>query len=234
MLKIPKTISMDGWKEVAISDCGEELVLLDNLDPAKITIEPEYFNKKIPGATKKQYLRKGAANRLLQAATILKQYDPRCKILVFDAFRPLVVQDFLFKEQLAKFRVEHPDWGDETLSVYTQKYVSIPSQNPNKPSPHSTGGAIDLSIIKDGKQLEMTPSGFDDASEISRTDYFETSKNPAEFVYRDNRRLLYTCMIEAGFTNYPEEWWHFDYGNQFWGKLCNKKAIYGLVKGGEI
>ena len=23
-------------------------------------------------------------------------------------------------------------------------------------------------------------------------------------------------MEDAGFTNYEEEWWHFDYGNQNW------------------
>lgn len=34
----------------------------------------------------------------------------------------------------------------------------------------------------------------------------------------------------AGFINYPEEWWHFDYGNQFWAKLAGKKAIYGAAK----
>lgn len=45
-----------------------------------------------------------------------------------------------------------------------------------------------------------------------------------------NRRLLYTVMVEAGFTNYPLEWWHYDYGDQFWGHLSKRDAIYGLAE----
>ncbi|KAG0505300.1 MAG: D-alanyl-D-alanine dipeptidase [Candidatus Udaeobacter sp.] len=35
-----------------------------------------------------------------------------------------------------------------------------------------------------------------------------------------NRRLLYWIMREAGFANYPYEWWHFDWGTQFWITNC--------------
>jgi D-alanyl-D-alanine dipeptidase len=31
-----------------------------------------------------------------------------------------------------------------------------------------------------------------------------------------NRRLLYWTMREAGFTNYPYEYWHYDYGDQMY------------------
>lgn len=36
-------------------------------------------------------------------------------------------------------------------------------------------------------------------------------------------------MTQAGFTNYPEVWWHYDFGNQFWGKITGEKAKYGLA-----
>jgi D-alanyl-D-alanine dipeptidase len=36
-------------------------------------------------------------------------------------------------------------------------------------------------------------------------------------------------MHELGFTNYPEEWWHFDYGNQFYAKIKDKAAICGVA-----
>lgn len=42
-----------------------------------------------------------------------------------------------------------------------------------------------------------------------------------------NRRLLYHLLNDVGFTNYREEWWHFDYGDQFWGKLSGDAAVYG-------
>jgi D-alanyl-D-alanine dipeptidase len=36
-------------------------------------------------------------------------------------------------------------------------------------------------------------------------------------------------MIAAGFTNYPLEWWHFDFGDQFWGAITDRIARYGVV-----
>ena len=37
-------------------------------------------------------------------------------------------------------------------------------------------------------------------------------------------------MIEQGFTSYAEEWWHFDYGDQFWGSITGQDAIYGPIE----
>lgn len=78
----------------------------------------------------------------------------------YDTYRPLDVQQSLFETQKAKFRETHPEWDEETLDSNTQNYVSLPSPNDARktthPSPHSTGGAIDLTIIKmdeQGKKL---------------------------------------------------------------------------------
>ncbi len=35
-------------------------------------------------------------------------------------------------------------------------------------------------------------------------------------------------MTEAGFVNYDQEWWHFEYGSQRWAFVKKKEsAIYG-------
>ena len=37
-------------------------------------------------------------------------------------------------------------------------------------------------------------------------------------------------MTEAGFQNYEEEWWHYDYGNVTWARKAHKQqAIYGPI-----
>jgi hypothetical protein len=36
-------------------------------------------------------------------------------------------------------------------------------------------------------------------------------------------------MNAAGFACYEEEAWHFDYGNQFWGKKKGQPAIYSTA-----
>lgn len=107
------------------------------------------------------------------------------------------------------------------------EFVSLPSLDPQKPSPHLTGGSVDLTIATlDGLYLDMgTP--FDDFSERAHTAFYNDKggDSPAN----RNRELLYSCLTSVGFTNYPSEWWHYDYGNQFWGSATGSNAIYGLI-----
>ena len=45
-----------------------------------------------------------------------------------------------------------------------------------------------------------------------------------------NRCILFHSMKEAGFQNYEEEWWHYDYGNVTWARKAHKlQAIYGPI-----
>jgi D-alanyl-D-alanine dipeptidase len=118
---------------------------------------------------------------------------------------------------------------------WTKKYVSFPSNHTAHPSPHSTGGSIDLSILDEqGKPLDMG-TNFDEMTSLASTRSFEQRMgkegklNQKDKIILENRRCLYHCMTQAGFTNYHEEWWHFDYGNQFWGKATNQPAMYGIA-----
>ena len=102
-------------------------------------------------------------------------------------------------------------------------FVSYPSEDPDCPFVHSTGGAVDLTIVDpEGRELDMG-TGFDDFSDAANTAYFE--KNGSQEI-RDNRRLLYNVMLAAGFTNYPSEWWHYDFGDRFWAAIKNTDSIY--------
>jgi len=38
-------------------------------------------------------------------------------------------------------------------------------------------------------------------------------------------------MEDQGFVNYPYEWWHYSYGDKYWGYVKNKTAIYDTVEG---
>ncbi len=75
---------------------------------------------------------------------------------------------------------------------------------------------------------------FDDAASVSGTCYFEKRRHKSQSALeaRRNRRLLVHAMEEAGFANYPGEWWHFDFGTQMWvmngGHNCS--AFYGRTE----
>jgi D-alanyl-D-alanine dipeptidase len=78
-------------------------------------------------------------------------------------------------------------------------------------------------------------TAFDQMGEKCLTRYYEMKLEKGERLNRkdqealENRRLLFDFMTSAGFTNYHEEWWHYDYGNQFWGKIKDENAIYSYI-----
>ncbi len=115
----------------------------------------------------------------------------------------------------------------EKANLLARQFVSYPDENPLKPFVHSTGGALDLNIVDcNGQELDMG-TDFDDFTSNAYTSAFENRKTFEAF---ENRRMLFDVMISAGFTNYPSEWWHYDYGDLFWavetGTDC---AMYGGV-----
>lgn len=125
-------------------------------------------------------LRKSAAEKLaLVQASLEKQ---GLGLLVWDCYRPLEVQEQMWKIM--------PD----------SKYVA----NPKKGSKHNRGMAVDLTLVDANGELEM-PTKFDDFSDRARSDY---QGGTAE--QRKNRDKLKEEMQAQGFTSYAGEWWHFD------------------------
>lgn len=232
VVPIPKGPKISGWKEVEIKE-PDELEPLVNLAKDEklkpyIILSAQYHQQGISGSLETMWAREGVADALFEAAKLLpKGY----KLMIWDAWRPTAVQQALFDEHLDSLRKEMPELSEEELREDAQKYVSLPSRDPKKPSPHNTGGAIDLTIVgPDRKELDMGTK-FDHFGPRAHTRYYEelpeTALSLKDLEARQNRRLLYFVMIQVGFTNYPEEWWHFDLWNQFWGRIKGKVAIYG-------
>jgi D-alanyl-D-alanine dipeptidase len=198
----------------------------------RIVVISQYHMRGISGAMPDCLARKGVAERLIAASELLPS---DLRLVIWDAWRPYQVQEALFEQYLASLRQEYPDVSSEDLMAEASKFVSLPSDNPLHPAPHSTGGAVDLSIIReDGKYLKMG-TDFDQFTPEARTRYYEELCANGrglcgDLPYLQNRRLLYSVMISAGFSSYPEEWWHYDYGNQWWATLRGESsAKYGLA-----
>jgi D-alanyl-D-alanine dipeptidase len=207
------------YGHIPIQDAGEPLV---NLSTYPFVCMSEYYKQ---GLTKTPdlFLRKGVAKRLLQATERIGEYT----LAIFDAWRPREGQRALYQKFFDDFKTAHPEWDEERLHYETGFFVAQPD-NPNRIPPHSTGGAVDLSLIdKNGTLLDMgTP--FDFPGEESKALYFEERGRDTQV--RENRRLLRDAMLGAGFRVHPEEWWHFDFGNQFWALQYDMPhALYGEV-----
>ena len=203
----------------------EPLVDLSEYFRGEIKTEPVYYNQGIKGATDRCLVRLTVAKMLENALALLPR---NLTFMVYDAWRPLCVQEELYNEYFTKIRNQHPDWTPVQVEAETVNFVSVPEYNMQKPAVHSTGGAIDLTLVYRDREnpLDMGTL-FDDFTPKSNTDYFEKSDND---LVKKNRRLLYYTMINSGFTNLPSEWWHYDYGDRFWSFYQKKPALYPGIK----
>jgi len=213
-----------------IQECGEELIPM-SLIPEKILVRPQYAVQLLDGTLPEIFARESVFTKLVAAADLL---PPGHRFVVYDCWRPVRVQQSLFDAMKAQFAEQSPTKTDAELTEMALVYVALPSTDPSKPSPHNTGGAIDLTIAgPDGRVLNMG-GGYDDPREVSATAYFENKLAAGETLSAfeqeacENRRMFYWIMTGAGFTNYVDEWWHFDYGNQNWAWAGGHgQAIYG-------
>lgn len=227
-IDIPEPHLMEGWKSFPIEECHQPLVSLNNLEGShSIKVLPMYSKLGIQQASTQLYLRQEATDRLIQAS---KNLPAGYSFVIFDSYRPIVVQQEIFSRFKDELRKSHQEINENELNSMTEVYVSLPSRDPLKPSPHSTGGAIDLSIANEKQELLEMGADWDSFDIKSQTAYFRLLNG----TYHQNRRLLYQLMTGVGYTNYPEEWWHYDFGNQFWARIVTRTAIYGLAQGGEI
>jgi D-alanyl-D-alanine dipeptidase len=192
---------------------------------------PPYFHR-APGAIDQLFLRRSVVGKLVKINEVLAADG--LSLHVHDGWRPLAVQayfhDVWVPRELTRRR---PDLTPVEILAEADRYWSRPSDDPARPSPHLTGGAVDLTLAwADSGQPLFMGGLFDDPAPISRTDFYETADErgfsfSAEEA-RANRRLLFWLMVGEGFANYPEEWWHFSWGDQMWARLTGAPAaIYG-------
>lgn len=186
---------------------------------------PPYYHA-IPGAIDKLLLRAGAGKRLQRVNARLAEAG--LELWLFDAWRPQPVQVYFHDHWFpAELKKRNPTLAGAELIAEVERYWAAPSVGAHAPSPHSTGGAVDLTLRWIGGEALWMGSLFDDASPIAHLAHFETDAGPWSFSAeeaRASRRLLYWLMREAGFAANPNEWWHYSHGDQMWAQATGAGA----------
>lgn len=163
-------------------------------------------------------LRENVFYRLRNASLLLP--DGYSMIVLF-AYRDLETQQQFWDEVYAEQKQKYPTLSENELKEKARIYSAEPTGN----GPHQSGGAIDVTIInQDGNLLDM---GTTYREHSPKTPMFSKQCTPEQ---QNNRKLLRNIMLEAGFTYYPGEWWHYCYGDRMWAAYTgNNHAIYGSV-----
>lgn len=213
----------------------EPLVYMDDvfLCDSKYYRWVEQDGAALPGSSPSIMCRKTVCEMVKKAEDLLPE---GYKFVIFDAYRPAAVQQSLWDYFRARKVEEFPGATPEEIDYQTMFCVSFPSYNILLPSLHNTGGAVDLTIVgPDGKELDMGCE-FDEFTDRAWTTYYEAGQGGegVNDTARDNRRMLYNVMTAVGFTNFPSEWWHFDYGDEKWGLYTDNAPIYGGILDAEV
>jgi D-alanyl-D-alanine dipeptidase len=158
-----------------------------------------FLNKDLYHGLKNCYLPCEVAIKLSNAEQFLNSQYPNYHLIVFDAVRPLHIQKQMWDEldMPAKDKIN---------------YLAHPSDI----SLHNYGAAVDVGIIGDNDVLLNMGTAFDFFGELSEPkrekEFVENGKLSQEAL--NNRLLLRTVMIKAGFTTITSEWWHFNATNK--------------------
>ena len=193
---------------IAIDENGEALVRITS----PIIDLPLLYKSEIPGATESGWVREDVFRRLLRAAESLPE---SIGLVLVDGWRSLEAQRFMFNNTMNR-----PGMGPGWVA------------DPNDPlvvPPHTTGGAVDVTLSLHGQPLRLGTS----PGEYTAASWLEVYEDPTRNEQiRWLRRTLFSTMVAAGFAPYAQEWWHYSYGDQEWAAYVGSStALYGQLIG---
>lgn len=190
------------------------------------------YNGRIKHSIPRILVRESVARRLFAVSEKLHGVD--LELYGFDGVRRIAHQDHMFEEWMPAFlRGQHPDWDDDRIEEEVRVFWAKATDedgviNPYSPPPHSTGGAVDLTLCdRKSKKLLNMGCGFDDFSHLHEafTDHFEFLRMIGKHLTLDeqealeNRRVFYWAMTEEGFVMNPNEIWHAELYTLLWAAL---------------
>lgn len=221
---------MRPWEHVRIEEDGEPL---EPLEAGLISLETPhpYVALGAPyGAWSPWYLRRSVKGRLLDAQARLAG---GWRLHLLDAWRPLAVQAFMVEHTDQLLRREAPELTEAQRRERVLTYWAPPSEDPARPPPHSTGAAVDLTLVDAGGRPLNMGSPFDEPTERSHPDHFAGAVDAHGREAHAHRQLLDRVMRAAGFVRHPQEWWHFSYGDRAWAREHDVPAArYGRTQPG--
>lgn len=237
------------WKEIPIQENGQPLIQV----PEEIVF-PFYAQTMKLVEDQRIYLREEVLERVLKARVWLQSQGFDLKI--YDGWRSTHLQENLFWYYMRAFtanrfnmkqQFDQLDSFDAIRSYFyslspelqasmleaNRTYVSWPSKDPCCPSPHSTGGAVDVWLFREGMAMNLGVP-FDWMEENAGA-FFHLKIWRKRFPGNDkrvcrNRELLLLAMAEVGFSCYGPEIWHFNYGNQMDALVKGGRACYSYIE----
>jgi zinc D-Ala-D-Ala dipeptidase len=187
---------------VPIHENGDEMVDLRNFEELRVD------DRKRQDSDSYFFVRRAVAQKLTKAKKLLPK---GVAFLVIEGLRPLSLQKSYFDEYARSLKKLHPDWNTERIHGEASKFVAPPDIVP----PHSTGGAVDLTLV-DSNRRELDMGTIVNADPEESEDKCFTQAESISGQAKKNRNILIDALSKLGFVNYATEWWHWSYGDRYW------------------
>ena len=155
------------------------------------------------------YLHPKAARALVRAQQILKEKHPGLSLKVYDAARPMHIQQKMW---------------NAVAGTPKNIYVSNPK---NGGGLHNYGMAVDLTLCDEKGDTLPMGTHIDYLGRMAHTDIEADMEKKGRITpqARKNRELLRHVMRQAGFRPLRTEWWHFNFITR-----AEAKAHYQVIK----
>ena len=209
-LGLRELLPVDAIRRITINDCGEPLVSLP---------QQEFFfchSLSLP-----QFARKTVVDKLLEINEKLGKNG--ISLYIYEAYRSADKQKKMHDDEKCKLYALYPEKSEAEIEALASNRVA--NTGSTSMGGHQTGGAVDITLCnKRGKLLDMG------TEYLKFTSQTRTKTRIVNSEIKKNRQMLLSCMKEAGFVNYPEEWWHYSYGDALWAAYSReKKAFYSTI-----
>ncbi len=201
-----------------VIECGEALVAVEGLH-ARLLVDNSVENHKHLGYPPIFSVRQTVARKLVEAIALLPL---ELSLLVKESLRPASIQEAFFNRRLAKLSTENPQLATEQLIDLAARFIAPPWVGG-----HPSGGAIDVTLC-DASQRELDLGCAYDEDEEASGGACISSFTGLDATALEHRHVLFSALEQAGFVNYPFEWWHWSYGDRYWAVVEHQShAIYG-------
>ena len=171
------------------------------------------FDKDIPN-----FLFRHSAFKILKNV-ISELQSKGYKVKIYELYRSFKKQTREFDEISEMMKDKYPELNKSDLWEKITEFIADPSLSP----PHCTGGAMDITLFKNGEEVDMGTK-VNEITEKSNLMYENLSNEQ-----KQNRKILYQVMIKHGFAPIASEWWHFSHGDMYWASFFNEKVKYDVI-----
>jgi len=138
-------------------------------------------------------------------------------LMLFEAFRSRARQWELWNPVVASITENNPTWSETEVYAESSRWVSPPD---GFGSGHQAGAAVDVKLARvDRTELDFG-GPMKGLSGLAPTHW------PVTPEIRKNRDLLVVAMERTGMINYPDEWWHFSYGDRLWAEVTSRDEAF--------